>query len=97
MSDVKAKLELEPPRFSCGHCRFSTSLTGRWSVEDGRLVFRADADPQPRRGPDLEGCCESRDVAEFTEIVTDTDQVINREELAALRAAASLSRELGES
>jgi hypothetical protein len=71
---VEAVLELESPMFTCGHCHFGTCLSGKWAIEDGRLIFRADADPQPRRGPDLDGCCESWDIAVFTKIVTDTDQ-----------------------
>lgn len=89
MSDsVDAKLELESPVFTCGHCRFSTALAGHWTIEHGRLVFRADADPQPRRGPDLHYCGESRETASFTSIVTDTDQVFTGDVLAGLQKVA---------
>jgi hypothetical protein len=58
-------LEIENPLAVCGHCRFTVPLKGEWSVEDGRLVFRANPDPQPGRGPDLVGCCESDPAIEF--------------------------------
>ena len=78
---VNADLELDSPAFTCGDCRFMTCLTGVWSVVEGRLVFTADADPQPRRGPDLHGCCESWNQVRFTRIVTDTGQVFPIEDL----------------
>src|ERR1035441_7885100 len=65
--DYSGTLEIDNPSVQCGHCRFGARLTGVWSVEDGRLVFRADADPQPRRGPDLSSCCESSPVVERSE------------------------------
>jgi hypothetical protein len=34
-------------------------------------VFRADPDPQGRRGPDLESCCESDPVIEFEHVTAD--------------------------
>lgn len=80
-------LEIENPLAVCGHCRFATALTGEWSVEDGRLVFRAAADPQPRRGPDLSSCCESDPVVEFEAITVD-DEPLAAEGVAALRATA---------
>jgi hypothetical protein len=83
-------LLLEPPSFSCGHCRFRSEVSGHWSVENGRLTFRADEDPQPRRGPDLEGCCEGQDCGAFASIVADSNehQVINGTELETLRETA---------
>ena len=85
---VKAELELEPPILACGHCRFGSAVQGEWSVEDGRLVFRADADPQPRRGPDLNHCCESSVVAEFTKITSWQGLVIEGDQLEELRKTA---------
>ena len=85
---VNAKLELESPAFTCGHCRFTTALAGHWTIEHSRLVFRADADPQPRRGPDLCCCGESREPASFTAIVTDTDQVFTGDVLTGLQTVA---------
>lgn len=64
-------LQIENPLAVCGHCRFTTELSGQWSVEDGRLVFRADPDPQGRRGPDLESCCETDPVIEFEHVTAD--------------------------
>jgi hypothetical protein len=83
-------LILEPPSFVCSHCRFSSRVSGNWSVEDNRLVFRADEDPQPRRGPDLEGCCEGYDCGEFAGIITEgrEHQVIRGTELEVLRRTA---------
>jgi hypothetical protein len=67
-----------------------TTLTGEWSVEDGRLVFRAAADPQPRRGPDLESCCESDPVISFERITCGyPEQELTGEQIAALRASAA--------
>jgi hypothetical protein len=89
--DYSGTLEIEDPSVHCGHCRFSARLSGKWSVEDGRLVFRADADPQPRRGPDLESCCESDPVVYFRHVKAgDTD--LGDEEIAALRATAEYAR-----
>jgi hypothetical protein len=88
---VSVPLELQSPMFSCGDCHFTTQLTGKWSVEHGQLVFRADADPQPRRGPDLESCCEGRHVTIFTKIVTDTDQEFGSTQLDKLREMARTS------
>jgi len=90
-------LEIEPPSIKCGDCRFTSAMAGVWSVEGGRLVFRADADPQPRRGPDLVGCCESdRDSGETTGVeVTDssdeggwTSRRLSDEEFRLLRVEA---------
>ena len=81
-------LELHNPSFECGHCRFETALTGTWTVEDGRLVFRGDPDPQPRRGPDLQSCCESSQVAVFDRIITDNDTAISGPPFEELQAAA---------
>lgn len=78
-----AVAELDEPRIQCGHCRFSAPLRGTWSWEDGRLVFRADPDPQPGRGPDLASCgeCGARFVAVHREWPGDAP-----EETAALAA-----------
>lgn len=86
----RVTLEIDNPSATCGHCRFMTTLTGEWSVEDGRLVFRAGADPQPRRGPDLESCCESDPVINFEHITCGyPEQELTGEQIAALRATAA--------
>ena len=89
--DYSRTLEIEGPSASCGHCRFMTRLTGEWSVEDGRLVFRADADPQPRRGPDLVSCCESSPVVRFKRITVDGED-LGDGDIAALRVSAEHAR-----
>ena len=90
--DYSRTLEIENPSASCGHCRFMTRLTGKWSVEDGRLVFRADADPQPRRGPDLTSCCEGLSCPDEFERVTVGDRDLGGGEIAAVRASAEYAR-----
>lgn len=87
--DLGKTLEIEGPSVTCGACRFTSALEGTFSVEDGRLVWRADPDPQPRRGPDFRSCCEGRDCGEF-EHVTDGwgDREFSSEEIAAVRATA---------
>lgn len=65
---VTSHLIIEPPMALCGNCNFQTALAGKFSVENGRLVWRADADIQPRRGPDLTGCVEGYDVAKFAHV-----------------------------
>jgi hypothetical protein len=77
-------LEIREPTATCGHCRFTTALRGEFSVEAGRLVWRADRDSQPGRGPDLNSCCESSPVIEFAHI-TAGDEELNAEDIAALR------------
>jgi hypothetical protein len=89
--DYSRTLEVDNPSVQCGHCRFGARLAGVWSVEDGRLVFRADADPQPRRGPDLTSCCESDSVVEFESVMVG-DRDLSGEEIAALRATAEYAR-----
>lgn len=86
----RVTLEIGNPSATCGHCRFMTELTGEWSAEDGRLVFRAAAHPQPRRGPDLESCCESDPVIKFEHITCGfPEQELTAEQIAALRASAA--------
>jgi hypothetical protein len=80
-------LEIENPHAVCGHCRFTTELSGEWSVEDGRLVFRAYPDPQPRRGPDLESCCETDPVIEFEHVTAGRNE-LPAEQVEALRTTA---------
>jgi hypothetical protein len=81
------RLEIDNPLATCGHCRFTTALTGKWSVEDGRLVFRAALNPLTRRGPGLEGCSESDPAIHFGHIAVDSDPLTD-EQVAELRAAA---------
>ena len=91
MRDYGRTLEIEGPSAHCGHCRFASALKGAWSVEDGRLTWRAAADPQPRRGPDLVSCCESSPVIEFEHITADGED-LGSEDIAALRASAEYAR-----
>lgn len=90
---VKATLLLESPSFICGHCQFTTNLSGRWHVENGRLVFMADEDPQPRRGPSVESCCESYKIAEFTSITADDGHIISGKEFKSIQAKAGYTTE----
>jgi hypothetical protein len=84
-------LEIEGPVAVCGECRFATALKGKWSVEDGRLTWRGDAEPQPARGPDWTSCCESdhngKGVIRFTRIVIG-DTELTTKERDALRKTA---------
>jgi hypothetical protein len=66
MSD---KLTIEAPSARCGHCGFTTSVAGGWSVEAGRLIFRAEPNPFPFRGPDEDWCGECG--AELTGILLE--------------------------
>jgi hypothetical protein len=73
-----------------------TNLSGTWSIENGRLVFTADEDPQPRRGPDLGSCCEGYECTDFTKIVTEYgsgEQEFWGEELDELRKTAAKAYE----
>ena len=92
MSKKGESLEIEGPAAVCGYCRFMTRLTGKWSVEDGLLIWRADADPQPRRGPDLRSCCEGWECGDFSGITAD-DQVLSDEDVTALRATAEQAQQ----
>jgi hypothetical protein len=78
-------LEIENPLARCGHCGHVNGLDGTWSVEDGRLVFRADANPLTSRGPDFHGCSESSEVTEFKKITVD-DKPLTPEQVAELQA-----------
>lgn len=71
----RTTLEIRNPVAECGHCGFATQLTGVWSVERGRLVFRAALDPQPRRGPDLNGCSESDPYVHFKHVTVDGEHL----------------------
>jgi hypothetical protein len=85
-------VEIENPLAECGHCGFTNSLTGTWSVEDGRLVFRADPNPLTRRGPNFHYCGESSETAEFTQITVD-DKPLTSEDVTALQAAEQAADE----
>lgn len=85
-------LEIDNPTAECGHCGHVNGLTGTWSVENGRLVFRADANPLRSRGPDFHGCSESSPVAEFKRI-TVYGEPLTDEQVAALQAAARAADE----
>lgn len=81
-------LHIDGPTATCGHCQFTSALSGTFSVEDGRLAWRGDADLQPRRGPDLRSCCESSPVIEFEGI--EAGRVpLTAEQVAALRQSAA--------
>ena len=91
--DYRKALQLEGPSATCGGCRFMSALTGKWSVEEGRLVWRAEPDPQPRRGPDLETCCESdRCPPGGFEYITADGEELSTEDMAALRVTAADAR-----
>lgn len=81
-------LEIENPGVVCGDRGFGSELTGAWSVEDGRLVFRADPDPLRGRGPDFHSCGESSPVVDFKRITVNSS-VLTDEQVAALQATAS--------
>lgn len=87
-------LEIENPLAACGSCRFTTALSGTWSVEDGRLVFRAALDPLPRRGPSMGTCCEGHHegvehgALEFRYLTVD-GKPLSGEDYAALKASAA--------
>lgn len=53
-----AKLEIEAPGVECGNCNFSNYLAGEWTVEAGRLSWRADPDALRGRGPSFYSCGE---------------------------------------
>jgi len=86
-------LEIDSPLATCGGCRFTTALGGTWSVEDGRLVFRAALNPLARRGPGMGSCCEGRHegvesgVLEFRRVTVDGN-ALSDEEFAVLKASA---------
>ena len=81
-------LEIEGPTATCGHCGFMSALTGKFSVEDGLLVWRAAMDSQPRRGPDLNGCCESSPAIKLEDVTVD-GEYLTAEQIAALRESAT--------
>jgi hypothetical protein len=92
--DYRKALEVEGPSATCGGCRFTSALKGTWSVEDGRLVWRADPDPQPGRGPDLERCGESdRCPPGGFEYITVDGEDLSAEDAAMLRASAADARQ----
>jgi hypothetical protein len=84
-------LEIDNPLATCGGCRFTSALSGTWSVEGGRLVFRAMLNPLTRRSPSVGSCCESshdgRGAIEFSGVTVDGEQ-LGDEQFAALRAAS---------
>ena len=83
--------ELDSPGIVCGNCRFMSNIEGEFTEEDGRLVFRADPDPQPRRGPDLFSCGECG--AKFTEIKWEwSRRKLGDDVLAAVRETAQAVR-----
>lgn len=87
-------LEIESPLATCGGCRFTTALSGTWTVEDSRLVFRADLNPLARRGPGMDSCCEGTHegtpsgVLDFRYLTVD-GKPLGDEEYAALKASAA--------
>ena len=84
VTDPDATLEIAGPLATCGHCGFTSALRGEFTVEDGRLVWRADESPQPGRGPDLNSCCESSPVIEFGHITAGGEE-LSAEDIATLR------------
>ena len=94
LPDRQKTLEIENPLAACGGCRFTTALSGTWSVEDGRLVFRAMLNPLARRGPGMGTCCEGRhegvDVGalEFRRVTVD-GKPLSDEQFTVLKASAA--------
>jgi hypothetical protein len=93
-------LEIESPLATCGGCRFTTALSGTWTVEDGRLVFRAALDPLQRRGPSMGSCCEGyhdgrAEVLEFRYLTVDGEPLTG-EQYAILKASAESPEAWGE-
>src|SRR5713101_8459006 len=87
VGDDARTLWVEHPIAECGQCFFTTRLSGKFTVEDGRLVWRGDPDVQPRRGPDLTSCCESNPVTEF-EFIEAGGERLPAGDVEALRATA---------
>lgn len=90
MAELKLHQEtlgIGAPTAQCGHCGFTSYLQGAWSVEDGRLTFRATAEPLSHRGPDFDSCCESDPVVQFRRIVVEGEPLTD-EQVATLRASA---------
>jgi hypothetical protein len=87
LEDRQRTLYISNPIAECGHCNFGQRLQGVWFIEDGRLVFRANANALPGRGPDLDGCYESDPVVQFDFVVVDQAD-ITQEEIHQLRATA---------
>jgi hypothetical protein len=82
-------LNLDNPTVQCNVCFFENVLSGTWTVENGRLVFRADADPLQTRGPDFHHCAESSEVTEFTSMTFDYGQQrFSDEDFRALQATS---------
>jgi hypothetical protein len=80
-----ATLKIDEPTAKCGNCRFGNLLTGKWSVEDGRLVFRADTSPLRSRGPSLGWCGECG--AEFDLLTMGlSDTPLSTDDFDALKA-----------
>lgn len=86
-------LEIDNPLAKCGGCGFATALSGTWSVEGGRLVFRADLNPLARRGPSMGTCCEGNHegvasgALEFRYVTVDGKPLADAQ-FAALKASA---------
>lgn len=86
-------LEIESPLATCGGCRFTTALSGTWTVEDGRLVFRAALDPLARRGPSMGSCGEGHHegvesgALEFRYLTVDGEPLTD-DQFATLKASA---------
>ena len=90
-TDCSTTLEISHPSVTCGHCRFQSALDGEFTVEDGRLTWRASPDPQPRRGPDFLSCCESSPVIRFEHIDADGKDLSDAE-ITTLRDTAEKAR-----
>lgn len=92
--EPQAVLDIDSPDVRCSVCSFTTSLSGQWTVEDGRLVFRADADPLQSRGPDFGGCSEGRQPHSVVGVTVDYGhRRLSDEEFAMLRSAADAERQ----
>jgi hypothetical protein len=89
----KETLEIENPLAACGGCRFTRALRGTWSVEDGRLVFRAALNPLAGRGPSMGTCGEGYHERvdgplEFRRVTVD-GKPLSDDQFATLKASAA--------
>lgn len=92
MDLYRETLEIDAPMAECGWCGYGQRLSGTWTVEDGRLVFRAHLDPLMRRGPGYSSCSESdhggNGAISFTRVTVDGEPLTDGQ-VAELQAAAA--------
>ena len=86
---VMYALEIEGPFVTCGKCRFISSLSGTFVVEEGKLTWTGDPYLTPRRGPDIGWCSECGTVLD--RITLDGNEV-SMEQFAEMDKAAGGDR-----